>query len=344
MKAFFYGHSAGLGAGHFVRSLRLAEEARSCGWETFALWPGPELECLNRSKIELLRLPELVGRKVDLSILSKRTEVLRNFIRDWVPDVVVVDLMPFGYGGELVDVLLEEGRSRFVWGLPYAERESNRLKNPRLKKAFSRYAEVLVYGEKEPDDPLEAYADFELPRASHVGVVTEILSRWVPESPKTVACLVGSGGLAGGDSLRRRLRDALPEEVRIRFVAGPLGDIGERRELPGVEDIQESSLADALRGVTAVVSRAGYNTSYALMTASVPVVFVPSSWPEQFARARALSSLPGVHCLDESELSKLWPLLQSGPEVVERDLPFRLSGSSAAIEVLERVVRKGVPR
>jgi predicted glycosyltransferase len=334
VKVFFYGHSVGLGAGHFVRSLRLAESASEQGWEVKALWPGSQLESLNRSHIPLLKMPALESARPDLSLLGARSEKLARFVEEWEPDVVVVDLLPFGFGGELVEALLAETATIFVWGLPYAERQVNRIKNPRLRKALKRYAAATVYTDPGTQSPVSAYDDFGLPAVvEHVGVVTESLHSWAVDSPPVVACLVGSGGLPGSGDLCRRLLEALPRQVKVRFVVGPLGTVEELPSDDRLEVLHESSLSQALEGVSAVVSRAGYNTSYALMTGCVPVVLVPTSWPEQFARAQALEALPGVVNLDEDRFGEVWAHLQEC-EVPKRDLPFRIDGASNTVEFL----------
>src|SRR5690606_571481 len=111
---------------------------------------------------------------------------------------------------------------RFVWGLPYAETRVAPVRNPRLRKALAAYQEVLVYEEPGPMDPVPAYRDFGLPdRVEHVGVVTGPCS--VGEGPPCVVGLIGSGGLAGGDSLLRSFVEAgRGLGVGLRFVAGPL--------------------------------------------------------------------------------------------------------------------------
>lgn len=340
MRIFFYGHAAGLGAGHFARSLRLAQAAREAGAEVMVTHPGPELEVLNQAEIPLLPLPPLRGLSADLTLVEARGTALLDGLRGWRPDVVVVDTLPFGQGGELLASLgaahEENWPVRFWWGLPYAESKVGPLKNPRLKKALARYHGMLVYTEPDRYDPVPAYAHFPPPpRVHHVGMVTEAV-RTTPSPEPRLACLVGSGGLAGAPELLRAVARQCPEGVALRYVAGPLAQSHGR--LPkGVEVLPEANLEQALRGASAVISRAGYNSAYSLMRTDLPVLLVPTAWPEQFQRAEQLAGLDGVLVLPESELEPglgqaLERLLQL-PRL-SRQLPFRVDGAQQAARLL----------
>lgn len=340
MKVFFYGHSVGMGAGHFARSLRLAEAAIERGWECRVLSAGSALQTLNKKQVPLLEIPTLEGAQTDLSRLAERGRLLARFVQEWKPDAVVVDLLPFGYGGELVEALSQQSETKFLLGLPYAEREVKGPKNPRLIRALNRYAGVVIYTDPAFEDPLPAYRDFGLPeRRMYTGVVTETLSPGRQKEPTTIALLVGGGGLPGSHELCRRLADVLPCEVCIRYVLGPLARVPEG--LPSnVTVICEATLEEALNGVSGVVSRVGYNTSYALLTTGLPVVFVPTAWPEQYSRAKSLSRLPGVMLCEEDDLESARAVLSGG--LVERKLPFRTDGAEHAMVCLERLVGERV--
>jgi predicted glycosyltransferase len=342
MRIFFYGHAAGLGAGHFARSLRLAEQARALHAEVMLPSPGPALLALNRSAIPLLELPAASGLATDVAARQARAERLLEFLHDWKPDAVVVDTVPFGHGGEMLPSLEAAARERwktaFWWGLPYAEARAGALRNPRLKSALQAYRGVLVYAEPDRHDPVPAYQSFPLPgRIHHVGVVAETLPPPGPTrgSPLLVA-LVGSGALKGVPELFAALIAERPEGTRLRLVCGPLA----ARITPsgsGVEVLPEASLATALQGATAVVARAGYNTAYSLMGTDLPVLLLATAWPEQFQRAEQLADLPGVlSCREEEIGSTLGPTLARLMAMPRRprSLPFRLDGARRAVEIL----------
>ena len=348
MKIFFYGHTAGMGAGHFVRSLRLAAAAKARGCEVLVTSPGPELSVLNREEVPTLALTPLQGLSTDLSVVERRGKELLDGLRAWRPDMVVVDTLPFGQGGELLSVLTaahqEAWDTQFWWGLPYAESPHVRgLKNPRLRKAISGYRGVLVYGEKGAYDPVPAYREFPLPaEIHHVGMVTESLDISSGQAEPTIACLVGSGGLDGAAKLVEVLRSSRPEGVRIRYVPGPLARC-DARAPEGVEVVPEADLSTALSGVSAVVSRVGYNTAYSLMKTDLPTLFLPTAWPEQFQRAEELSELESVLVCRESEMeSHLKDRLASLMELpkVSRRLPFRTDGAANAANVLLASVKE----
>ena len=349
MRVFFYGHAAGLGAGHFVRSLRLAEAARLGGAEVMVTSPGPQLQRLNRQDVPLLPLPALQGLQADLELVEQRGRAIVEFLRQWQPDQVVVDTLPFGHGGELLPTLAaaaEEGwPCRFWWGLPYAEAKVSPLKNPRLRKALTHYYGLLVYAEANEFDPVPSYAAFPLPeRVFHVGMVTEPMLKGDAHEPM-LACLVGSGGLAGASQLIAAVARQRPNGVAVRYVAGPLAGVrcatpdGDTTQTPlrGVETVPEADLNQALLGVSAVVSRVGYNTAFSLMRGDLPVLFIPTAWPEQFQRAQQLSKLEGVMVLSEERVET--SLAESLARLLElprrpRQLPFRVDGASNAADLL----------
>ncbi len=344
MKVFLYGHAAGLGAGHFARSLRLAEEVLESGGQAMVPWPGPELEVLNRRGVPLLPLPPLKGMAVELALTEARGQALASHLRHWQPEHVVVDTLPFGHAGELLPSLqaaqAEGWSTSFWWGMPYAEATVSPLKNPRLRAALQRYRGLLVYAEADAFDPVPAYSAYPLPPCiHHLGMVTEPLDS-LPCSGGSplLTCLVGSGGLAGSAALLSALVRHCPAGTKIRFVAGPLS----RGDLPsyeGVEIVEEADLQRALTGASAVVARAGYNSAYSLMRGRLPVLLVPTAWPEQFQRARQLSELEGVLVLTEDQTeshlsSSLRRLIEIGP--VSRSLPFRVDGARGAVKILQK--------
>ena len=344
MKIFFYGHAAGMGAGHFVRSLRLAAAAQSLGAEVMVVHPGPELSSLNRDGIPMLELPPL-EKGGGLSLAERRGTILAQHLGSWKPDAVVCDTVPFGHAGEML-ATLEQAREEswatdFWWGLPYAEMSrAAPLKNPRLRKALSVYRGVLAYAEQDDYDPVPPYRDFPLPgEVHHVGMVTETLPPLATKSKggsATIACLVGSGGLDGAAVLVEKLQRLRPAGSILRYVAGPLAR-PEARNPDGVEVLGEADLATAVAGVDAVICRVGYNTAYALMTTDLPVLLVPTAWPEQFQRARQLDRLDSVLVWLEGEseeaLAQRLAALLELPRV-ERRLPFRTDGAINAAKLL----------
>lgn len=343
MKVVFYGHAAGMGAGHFVRSLRLAAATKALGAEVMVVHPGPELSSLNVEGIPMLDLPPL-RKAVEMSLAEKRGQLLAEYLGNWRPNAVVCDTLPFGHGGEMLATLerarTESWSTHFWWGLPYAEMSKVApLKNPRLRKALGVYRGVLAYAEPGEYDPVPAYRDFPLPgQVHHVGMVTETLPPPTGNSTGSpiIACLVGSGGLNGAAPLVEKLLRLRPTGSKVRYVAGPLAK-PEARNPEGVEVLGEADLATAVADVDAVVCRVGYNTAYALMTTDLPVLLVPTAWPEQFQRARQLAELDSVLVwLEEQGEEVLAQRLAALLELprVERRLPFRTNGAANTARVL----------
>jgi predicted glycosyltransferase len=179
-------------------------------------------------------------------------------------------------------------------------------------------------------------------------MITEPMRKSDTHGP-TLACLVGSGGLAGASQLIAAVARQRPEGVGVRYIAGPLAELPEQSDgrvgeparipppFPGVETVPEAELNQALLGVSAVVSRAGYNTAYSLMRGDLPVLFIPTAWPEQFQRAQQLSKLEGVMVLSEEKVET--GLEESLARLLElprrpRRIPFRVNGASNTANLL----------
>jgi predicted glycosyltransferase len=311
-------------------------------------------------RLEVLSLPEWDG---ELSlfpgsesgrVLLQRKSGIKQLLRERQPDRVLVDYLPLGLGGELMDSLLDDSTStEFVWGVPYPGREKKAPKNPRVRKALGRYSKALIYTTKGWLDPYETYRDYVFPKqVDHVGVV--VPPREPLESsgePPLVVGLAGAGiGAPGLFELMSEAALALVEQgrVRLRLVAGIYHQdaivIERLREHPQVELWDAGSAEEATRDARVVISRCGYNTAFSLACSPLPVIFVPWASPdpaytEQFDRAQALAELPGLWWLDERESTSadtmrlyLEEALELGP--IERELPFEVEGARRAAEAL----------
>jgi predicted glycosyltransferase len=349
--------------GHFARTRLIAEKALDAGAECAVLFggrrpPGLQID----SRLEVISLPEWSGEvsfspgSDSANVLMQRRDDIRQLLLERQPDRVLVDYLPLGLGGELMDSLLEGAlSSEFIWGVPYPGREKKAPGNPRVRKALGRYSKALIYTTPEWLDPYETYRNYVFPdRVEHVGVV--VAERPEPESggvPPLVVGLAGAGiGAPGLFELMSEASLALVEQgtIRLRLVAGiyhqDASVIDRLREHPQVELWDAASAEDATRDADVVVSRCGYNTAFSLACSKLPIVFVPWASPdpaytEQFDRAHALAELPGIWWLDERESGAvdtmrryLEEAIRSGR--VSRELPFETEGALRAAEALLR--------
>ena len=310
--------------------------------------------------VKVLDLPDWDG-EVSFSpssdsarILARRKLEIRQILAELNPDRVLVDYLPLGLGGELMDALLDEQTTtRFVWGVPYPGREKKAPRNPRVRRALQRYSQALIYTSPNWLDPYDTYKDYVFPeKVEHVGVVVPEPCPWESGGePPLVVGLAGAG--IGAPGLFELISEAAlglveQEKIRLRVVAGVFhqkGDAVERlRKHPLVELWEKGGAEEATRDADVVLSRCGYNTAFSLVRTPLPVAFVPWASPdpaytEQFDRAKALATLPGVWWLDERDPQAVETLkeiltkaLDRGP--LERTLPFQVEGARRAAQVL----------
>lgn len=323
-RVVFYAHAL-LGVGHVKRSALLAEKLsmrHGAACHLVGCRRGLHGTAVP-SAVETTPMPDWPEKgALDAGLVcEQRLEVIRELIAAVDPDVLVVDHMFLGLGGELLPLLQEMPRRadamRLVIGIPYGPRAGvTGPRNRRIRQAMARYDAALCYTDETCEQPAEAFErnGFPIPASRHyVGYVIPSERIHFNEASRSDCPLVV--GLAGGGSTGRvlfhlllaALRPQLERaEVRVRLVLGPLfgsdRDTDELR-LAGVEVLERAAIEDALSGAAAVVSRCGYNNAYALMQTGLPTVFCPFSDPgsDQGQRADALSRFERVWAVAERE-------------------------------------------
>jgi predicted glycosyltransferase len=337
---FYCQHSVGLG--HLVRSFALAaalaDEFRVvllCGGRVPASLPPPP-------GVELVPLPALgVGSNgaftshdsrltVEDARVVRREAILRTF-RTLRPDVVVVELFPFGrakFAPELLPLLEEAGacsRGRplvacSLRDILVGRRADQDRHDKRACSIANRYFDaILVHADPgfvrlEDSFGLRSrlrvpvhYTGFVQPggrpqplRRDRRVVVSAGGGR-VGEALLTAAARA-SGALARETGLRVTMIAGpfLPEPAwrRLRTVAGGEGEIKLLRSVP--------DLGAELRSASASISQCGYNTAIEILSARVPALVVPfatAEEDEQTARARRLAALGALRVLDPERLA-----------------------------------------
>ena len=370
-KLLLYCHNA-VGLGHIMRTVQVAEALAEKPTVECTIITG--CSYLQRipinQKVRVEALPP-VRRGPCMSFVTpegedgqarmdERGSRIEKFVRSYAPDVFLTDHAPFGLGGELVPMLTaarqEDWTTRFLWALrdiQFAPQHAASLgrppANPTLKNAFAAYSGVLGYTDKDWLDPFEAYRSWLLPpQREYVGVVARIAPpRLTPEFP-TIVCL--SGGGAGAPQLFQLVLAAMrplmhSNNLRLRFVAGPFGS-ADQIEVPNefeeyIDLVAEASTDEAIRDASVVISRAGYNTSYALVQTELPLIFVPLPAPgdEQSYRAQKLARLLNVSAVDQTDPS-VPELLRAALEQAlncepsSRELPFRTDGAARTADFI----------
>jgi predicted glycosyltransferase len=272
-----------------------------------------KLPCLDR--IDAERYEPLFLSACSAEIKRTRRAILEQAVLGFDPDLMIVDKLPAGVDGELLDALqaLRQKRhqTKLVLGvrdiLDDPERTRDSLRRTRSFETIEEYYdEVWIYGTKAIFDAVTEYAfPAAVARKTHFcGYLRRPLAAASRrEGPPHVLVTAGGGG-DGSTMIEAYLEGlvGLPGRTALRttVVFGPQMP-AERRatlierfgHLPDVTFLDfEPDLARLYAEADVVVSMAGYNTVCELLSFGRRAVLVPRAEPvrEQLIRARLLAA------------------------------------------------------
>jgi radical SAM protein with 4Fe4S-binding SPASM domain len=286
----------GVGLGHVVRVVALAEEIRMLvpQAELLVCTNAGDVSLLKRKKIDFVQFPPRLDEphadpERVLTALPAPVEeaVLGAALTVFAPDLVVFDThAPM----RIVRRVAELG-ARAVLVL--------RELRPEALRAFVKSGAPLAFDRivvpHEPDEvDIEA-----LPGAALVGpIVRKVRApRGIPSGPPRVVAMAGGGGQPV--DARRYLRAVADAHLLARariprlttvMVTGPYGEAPPHVErYPGLTVVRSlPDLTPLLAKATLVVSQAGYNAVAEIRTLEKPVILVPGRRKAEDQRARAL--------------------------------------------------------
>lgn len=339
MNALFYCQHA-LGMGHLVRSLALASELAQAFDVCFlngGLLPANAVVPAGITQVDLPplgmdedgRLVSHDPRYTPSAALQARAERLQHLLQERQPDLLLIELFPFGrkkFEPELIP-LLEAARAQraarggrapvvvcSVRDLLVTGRVDQQRFDDRAQQLCDRYFDlVLVHA----DPILAAFEESFRPRTAlrtpivHTGFLTRVEPPQPPRERGGV--LVSAGGGLVGDRLFRTAVAAHErmwpgDRLPMTIVAGPFAPVDtvtwlERAaaEVPGLSVLPHvPDLRPHLRQAAVSVSQCGYNTALDLVSTATPAVVVPygdDRENEQSRRATRLAARGVVHCL-----------------------------------------------
>ncbi len=344
MARYLFSSHDGFGLGHTRRNTLIAQgllRREPTAEITVVTGVAGDPGWLEDPRIRVVRVPSMVkdetgayrnpGMSVEAA-LAARAEVFADLVRDWAPDVVVVDRHPYGVGGELRRGLLAariQGAA-LVLGLRDVLDEPSRVIPEVRGRGWAGvaeiYTDVLVYGHPAVCDHRREYTLPVWP--TYCGWVTDVVP---PEPGEDDLLVVAAGGGGDGEMVYRLGLEVLRRRPQWRgvVIAGPHASGG---EVP-----LEAQLADRVRVVHnppdaaaivaragAVIQMAGYNSSVEALAAGLRPILVPRRTPrrEQAIRAARLASLGLADMVD----------VGAAPEEVTwlLDRPRRLAAGAAA--------------
>lgn len=332
MKLFFYVQHL-LGIGHLRRAATLARAFRDAGFEvTLASGGMPvkgfdvsvQLPPARATDATFKTLVDEAGRALDAEWKRERAARLLEAFRAAQPDVLVVELFPFGRRQmrfELVP-LLEDAqrlarRPLIVCSVRDLIHANRAREEERLELALRFFDRVLVHGDPRlaPFERTFAPAGRLAGRLHYTGYVVDDAPPG--HCPPSGEVLVSAGGGAVGARLLEAALQArsltLLASAPWRVLAGVNAADADLRALerqagPGVvvernrDDFQRLLAAAALS-----ISQAGYNTVAETLRAGVRAVFVPfaaGGESEQTLRAQLLVERGVATLVRETELTR----------------------------------------
>ncbi len=378
---FYCQHS--LGMGHLIRSLTLARQLSSSFRVVFLnggrlpdAIPVPEsIELVNLPPLGMQSNGQLIHWQADRTLEQAKTlrkQRIQSIIDDVAPDVVLIELFPFGrkkFAFELLPLLRQVNRRQpipvvvcSVRDILVTQRDDQQHYDDRARWLIDRYFDaVLVHS----DPCFMRLQDSFKPRhllttpVFHTGFVSP-----EPQKPAIQAIsensfqqhiVVSAGGGIVGSRLFRCMIEAYPliqqqRKIPITLVAGPflpeadwqfleaqsqqLTNLNVHRSVPDLRVL--------LRNASASISQCGYNTAMDLLDTGIPALVVPFSEPgenEQQRRAEKLADLGTLMVLTEQQLNaatladKTLELLDFKPSAIELSLNGAVN-SKTIIETL----------
>ncbi len=337
-RILFYSHDT-FGLGHLRRSRALAAAMTQAD-------PGASALILTGSpvagrftfprRVDHVRLPgvtkladgsyasQTMGMGID-EVTELRSSLIQTSVRQFDPDVLIVDKEPTGFRGELLPTLeyLERaGRTKLVLGLRDVLDEPEVLAAEWARKdalaATERfYHEIWVYGLRSIYDPTMGLplSPAAQARFHWTGYLRRDLGP-VGEPPEQPYILITPGGGGDGKAMVNLVLSAYENDPdlspRAILVYGPFlsGELREDFEtrvaaLNGrVTAVGfESQIETLFAGAAGVVCMGGYNTFCEVLSFDKRAVIVPRTTPrlEQWIRASRARDLGLVRMLDERQ-------------------------------------------
>ena len=337
---FYCQHSVGLG--HLVRSVNLVEGLAE-DFDVTLLNGGPwPAELPQPSTVDIVHLPAL-GLDAEYALVSRderftveqaltlRGSMIQEAFNSVSPDVVLVELFPFGrkkFAGELMPLL--EG-ARAARPAPFVacslrdilvgSRRDQQGHDDRASRLANEYFDaVLVHADARfatLDETFHPQVPLNTP-VHYTGFVRGSVTGGEGRD-REQRVLVSAGGGLVGEPLFRTAVSAHPRllsehGLRTVIVTGPFlpePTVHELKRLAaattGLEVVRYlPNLADEMAAAAVSVSQAGYNTTMDILGSTTPAVVVPygeGREDEQAERARRLERLGALRILDPDRLN-----------------------------------------
>ena len=380
---FYCQHS--LGMGHLVRSLALAASLGE-RFQVIFLNGGllPKGMKIPRG-VEMVDLPPLGmdtngklisrdGRRTVERALCERRRLILETFREFCPQVVFIELFPFGrkkFAVELLPVLEAARRARPVRPLVCCSlrdilvgKKSDQQKHDEraVEIANSYFDAIMVHSDPafaRLEESLLSFSSLRTPIYYTGFVQPDAGGERVAVSKGKRQIIVSAGGGIVGDTLFRTAVAAYPllkqtDDVLMKIVTGPFLPEAAWASLrvaaqgqPGLSVKRfVPDLSSEMRGSAASISQCGYNTALDILRAGTPALVVPFAdglEDEQLKRARRLEARGAIRVLEQEHLKidRLAAEIRGLLDFVPRPLQLDLEGARNTARLVESLIRAG---
>jgi predicted glycosyltransferase len=348
LKIILYSHDT-MGLGHKRRNILIAQALASSALPTeILLITGSHTasDFIKTSGIDCLALPELFkttdgvykSKNLNLSfkqITQLRSQIIKETVIQFKPDVLITDNIPRGAGKELnptLKYLKGKEKTYCILGLrdildqpEIVARDWQNVKNEKAIRKY--YDEIWVYGDSAIYDIRQQYnfAPDIVNKINYVGYLDQRprMKYFLSNNHKTLnnfglplgkfaLCLLG-GGQDGTKLAHAFVQAKFPEDMVGVLVTGPLMAIEERQKLYNyVSEHQHLFLIDYLPEPTLLLAQAerviamgGYNTTCEVLSFQKKALILPRIKPrlEQFIRAKIFQDLGLIDMIHPEEIN-----------------------------------------
>jgi predicted glycosyltransferase len=322
VKIFFHVQHL-LGIGHLKRAATLARALRADGFEVMLASGGAPVPGIDVFQLppatsrDLKQLLDESGKPVDEAWKARRRDALLDAFRRFAPDVLLVELFPFGRRQLRFELLplLDEAKGKLVVCSVRDVLQPRPAREAEVLECFEHYFDhLLVHG-----DP--RVAGFERSFGSAARLAGKVHYTGYVAEEQAAEGDAGSGEVlvsAGGGAVGGRLLEAALQARPLCALRAKPWRILAGVNFQGLEALQaragdgvvverfRNDFTLRLRNCVLSVSQAGYNTVVETLQARARAVLVPfaaGGEVEQTARARLLEERGLVQVVEEAVLS-----------------------------------------
>jgi predicted glycosyltransferase len=367
-----------LGVGHFFRSMELARAFQPHG-VLFVEGGTPLPEFIPPSNVQTFFLPPIM-MNADFSqfetrdrqmeeLKSQRKHLLEKAFRELDPDILIIELFPFGrkfFGFELLPLLRAIRQDslpvKIICSLRdiLVEKRNQAAYEQRVIDILNAYFDLLLIhsdpGFIRLDQTFSCVGDIRIP-AEYTGFVTRKVSLPGPGKSDGLIVVSGGGSNVGFQLLEAAIR-AFPlvpgKELRLLAFMGPFIEPYQRRQLSRLAEQDKritlapfsSDYLNELAAAALSISMAGYNTCMDILSTGVRALVYPFPQNrEQRMRAERLEQAGVLKILQSIEVEYF---AQAIAAEIERDnhagasslIPIMQDGAARTVQIVEKYFAK----